>query len=108
MPKGQFLGEFEMYVLGALLRLGREAYGMAICREIEQRTGREVAIGAVYATVGRLEEKRLVATVWSKPDPVPGGRARRLVRLTPEGRRALGHSTSMLARILPAEAWRRS
>ena len=108
MSKRQFLGEFEIYVLGARMRLGRDAYGMAICREIEQRTGREVAIGAIYATLARLEAKGLVATGWSKPDPIPGGRARRLVQLTPEGRRALAHSAGMLARIVPAHVWRRS
>ena len=102
MPRGRYLGEFELYVMGAAARLGAEAYGMAICREIEERTGRPVAIGAVYATLSRLQDKGLVTLTMSDPLPVPGGRSRRLARLTVEGRRTLGHATSMLARILPS------
>ena len=106
MPKGKFLGEFELYVMAALARLGDDAYGMAICREIESASGREVAIGAIYATLTRLEGKGFVRTSTSAPLPVPGGRARRLARLTPAGRAALRHSTQMLARMLPALARR--
>jgi DNA-binding PadR family transcriptional regulator len=102
MPKGRYLGEFELYVMGAIARLGNDAYGMAISREIESRTGRTVAIGAVYATLARLQDKGLVALTTTDPLPQPGGRARRLARLTAEGRRALSHTTAMLAGILPA------
>lgn len=102
MSKGRFLGEFELYVMGAAARLGGEAYGMAICREIEGLTRRAVAIGAVYATLSRLQDKGLVTLTTSDPLPIPGGRSRRLARLTPEGRRTLEHATRMLARILPS------
>jgi DNA-binding PadR family transcriptional regulator len=102
MPKGRYLGEFELYVMAATVRLGAGAYGMAISREIESRAGRPVAIGAVYATLARLEEKRLVTLTTGEPLPQPGGRPRRLARLTAEGRRALAHSTAMLAGMLPA------
>jgi PadR family transcriptional regulator, regulatory protein PadR len=102
MSKGRFLGEFELYVMGAAARLGGEAYGMAICREIESQTRRVVAIGAVYATLSRLQDKGLVTLSASDPLPIPGGRSRRLARLTPEGRRTLGHATKMLSRILPS------
>ena len=47
----------ELMVLLALMRLGEDAYGVLICREIEEQTGREVAVGSVYATLERLEEK---------------------------------------------------
>ena len=57
------LGEFEQLVLLALLRLGNGAYGAAILREIRERTGREVAIGALYMTLGRLEGKKMVCVV---------------------------------------------
>lgn len=77
MAKGDFLGEFEIYVMLALDRLGLEAYGVTIRQEITARTGREVAIGAVYATLARLETKGLVAHRLSQPQPVPGGRARK-------------------------------
>jgi len=55
MAKGDYLGEFEQIVLLALIRLRRNAYGMTVRREIEQRTGRKVSIGAVYATLERLQ-----------------------------------------------------
>lgn len=104
MPKGQYLGEFELYVLSALARLGADAYGMTVRREIEERAGRPVAIGAVYATLDRLAEKGLVSFSISDPLPVPGGRARKHAKLTAEGRRTLEHSTRMLARMLPSLA----
>jgi len=100
MPKGEFLGEFEIYVLLAIKRLGDEAYGIAIRRAIESRTGRETAIGAVYATLARLEEKSLVRYAVSAPQPVAGGRARKCYRLTPAGERGLSHSTTMLTRMM--------
>lgn len=104
MPKGQYLGEFELYVLSALALLGREAYGMTVRREIEERAGRDVAIGAVYATLERLADKGLVSFSVSDPLPVPGGRARKHAHLTTAGRRALESSTRMLARMLPLDA----
>ncbi len=57
---GVFLAEFELYVMLAVARLGDEAYGAAMLREITDRTGRPVSIGALYATLGRLEDKGLV------------------------------------------------
>jgi len=100
MPKGDFVGEFELYVLLAIAHLGDGAYGIAIRQTIEDRTGREIAIGAVYATLGRLEDKRLVRHALTDPQPVAGGRARKIFRLGPDGRRALRHSTSMMARMM--------
>ena len=102
MPKGRYLGEFELYVMSALSLLGDEAYGMTIRQEIERRSGRRVAIGAVYATLARLAVKGYVAFRVSDPLPVQGGRARKHARLTPSGRRALAASTAMIARMIPA------
>lgn len=102
MPKGQFLGEFELYVMGALARLGDEAYGVTIRQEIESQCGRTVTIGAVYATLSRLFDKGYVTFRISDPLPVPGGRAKKHAKLTPDGRQALAHSAAMLRRILPA------
>ena len=104
MAKGELLGEFELYVMLALAHLGGDGYGMAIRREIERRTGREAVIGAVYATLARLEAKGLVRHALSAPLPVPGGRARKCFRLTAAGERALAQSTSMLARMI--QGWR--
>ena len=78
MAKGDFVGEFELYVLLALAHLGDEAYGVTVRREIEARTEREIVIGAVYATLGRLEDKGLVRSRISEPQPVQGGRARNM------------------------------
>jgi DNA-binding PadR family transcriptional regulator len=104
MAKGEFLGEFELYVMLALAQLGPEAYGVTIRQEIERRTGRAAVIGAVYATLSRLEEKRLVQHALAAPQPVQGGRARKCFVLTPAGEAALSHSTSMLARMM--RGWR--
>lgn len=60
MSRGKYLGEFEQLVLLAVARLDEGAYGMSIRREIEARSGRHVAIGAVYATLERLLDKRYV------------------------------------------------
>jgi PadR family transcriptional regulator len=100
MPKGDFLAEFELYLMLALSRLGDEAYGVTLRREIEERAGRPVSIGAVYATLARLEEKGLVRHRISEPLPVQGGRSRKYFRLTGEGERVLRHSAAMLARML--------
>lgn len=100
MPKGEFVGEFELYVLIAIAQAGDEAYGVTIRQEIERRTGRTTAIGAVHATLGRLEDKRLVCFRVSDPQPVPGGKRRKLYRLTAAGEQAVRHSTGMLARML--------
>lgn len=100
MPKGDFLGEFEIYVMLSLAHLGPEAYGVTIRQEITRRTGREIAIGAVYATLSRLGEKGLVRYELSDPLPVQGGRARKHFTLTAGGERALAHATTMLARMM--------
>jgi DNA-binding PadR family transcriptional regulator len=100
MPKGRFVGEFELYVLIAVAHGGGDAYGVTLRQEIERRTGRTVAIGAVHATLARLEDKGLVRFRVSEPQPVPGGKRRKHFRLTPDGERAVRHSTGMLSLML--------
>lgn len=102
---GTFLAEFELYVMLAVASLGEGAYGAAMRREIETRTGRPVSIGALYATVGRLEEKGLLATEPSPPEPGKRGRPRKYCRLTAEGERAARHSAEMLRRMMDGAAW---
>jgi PadR family transcriptional regulator, regulatory protein PadR len=85
MPRGGYLGEFELMVLLALMRLGDDAYGVPISLEIEQCTGREVALGSVYAALERMEEKGLVASRVGDPTAERGGRAKRYFRLTESG-----------------------
>jgi DNA-binding PadR family transcriptional regulator len=101
MPKSiPSLAEFELYVMLALARLDDEGYGAAVKREIEGRTGRTVSIGAVYATLGRLEDKALLVHSISAPTPVQGGRARKVYQLTDAGREALRQATFRLGRMM--------
>lgn len=92
MGKGSFLGEFEQVVLLAVAQQGEDGYGVTIRQEIERRTGREVTIGAVYATLSRLEEKGLASSYEGEAVARRGGRARRHFRIEPAGARAL-HAT---------------
>ena len=69
MTKQIFLGEFELVVLLAVLRLGDEAYGVTIMREIEERTGRSASRGAVYITLERLEKKGYLKSHFADPTP---------------------------------------
>jgi len=82
-------GSLELSALLAVARLGDEAYGLAVRRDLAERTGREYAIGAVYTTLQRLEDKGLLTSRASAPLPVRGGRSRRHYRLTGAGARAL-------------------
>lgn len=98
--KGDTLGEFEQIVLMALLRLAPEAYGMSIRREIEERTSRRVSIGAVYATLERLEAKGYVSSATGDSTPERGGRAKRFFRIEQEGQRALRTSIETLRKMM--------
>ncbi len=100
MAKGDALGEFEQIVMLGILRLRAEAYGMTIRREIEARTGRECAIGAVYATLDRLEQKRLVRSHDSAPSEDRGGRPRKCYQVTGSGERALQATQKALANMM--------
>jgi len=99
MTKGRHLGEFEQLVLLALLRLKEDAYGVTVRQEIEARTRRRVAIGAVYACLERLERKGHVAARVSDPQPIPGGRSRKYFMLTSEGAAALRSAREMMDRM---------
>jgi DNA-binding PadR family transcriptional regulator len=83
------LGEFELLVLLALLRLGNGAFGAAIHREIAARTGRDLAASAVYVTLERLESKRMVCSYTGNPSRRRGGRRRKHYLLEAAGQRAL-------------------
>ncbi len=83
------LGEFEQLLLFALLRLEDGAYGVTIRHEIEERTGRAVAVGQVYTVLQRLEEQRLLRSRLCDPTPERGGRRKRFYRIEPAGARAL-------------------
>jgi PadR family transcriptional regulator PadR len=86
------LGTFEQAVLLALVRLGDDGYGRAIFKEVQDRLEREIAAGAVHATLERLEGKRFVTSRLGPGTEIRGGRARRYYRLSPAGLRALNEA----------------
>jgi DNA-binding PadR family transcriptional regulator len=90
------LGDLEQIVLLALLQLGDEAYGVAVQREIAERTGRDLSLGAIYSTLARLEEKGLVMTRLGDPTPTRGGRRKKLYAVQPKGRVAIRTAMSAL------------
>jgi len=79
------LGRFELMVLLAMMRLDGEAYGVPIAREIEEASGRDVALGSVYFALERLEHKGLVASELGEPTAERGGRAKRYFLVTAKG-----------------------
>ncbi len=89
----EYLGEFEQVVLLALARLENGGYGAEIHQEILDASGRDVSIPAVYVTLKRLERKKLVSCRTRRPED--GGRATRVYRVEPEGRKALDRSREL-------------
>ena len=83
------LGSFEQAVLLAIVRLEDGAYGRAILKEVHERLERDVAAGAVQATLERLERKGLVRSKVGSGTPIRDGRARRFYVVLSEGLRAL-------------------
>ena len=102
MPRLDSLGEFEQSILLAIAHLtqsGDDIYGVPIRQAIESRTGRSVAVGALYTALDRLERKGYVASTMSDPTPSRGGRAKRYFTIRPLGVAALERSREFLARM---------
>jgi DNA-binding PadR family transcriptional regulator len=99
MTRIDTLGEFEQAVLLAIVHLGENAYGVTIRREIEERTGRSIAVGALYTALERLERKGLVRSTNSDPTPQRGGRSKRHFVIRPSGAAALQRSHDMMQRM---------
>lgn len=89
------LGAFEEQVMLAVLRCADDAYGMSVRRELERVTGRSVTVGAVYATLDRLEAKRLVTSTRNGS----GTTSRRLFAVTTPGARALAETRQLRDRL---------
>jgi len=89
------LGVLEEQVLVAVLRTRGDAYGMEVRREIEQVTERDLTIGAVYATLDRLEQKKLLTSRRTHG----AGPSRRLFELTARGAKALAETRAMRDRL---------
>lgn len=86
------LGEFEQIVLLAILRLGKDAYGVTIRSEIQSQTGRIPTSGALYTTLDRLEDKGLLESQMGEPTPQRGGRAKRFFDVTSNGLQAVARA----------------
>ena len=93
------LGDMEHLVLLAILRLGRDAYGIPILDEVAARSGREVSRATVYVALKRLEQKGLVTSRLGDSTPERGGRAKRFFRLKPSGLKALRESREMFLNL---------
>ena len=93
------LGEFEQVVLLSLLRLGNGAWGAAIRRDIQERTGRELPVSVVYVTLQRMEQKGWVKSYIGDPTGERGGRRRRHYLMDTPGEHALGRSYRALKKM---------
>jgi PadR family transcriptional regulator, regulatory protein PadR len=93
------LGNFELMVLLAVLRVGEDAYGVPIARELEGTGGREVLLGSVYAALERLGAKGLVVSRVGDPTPERGGRAKKYFKLTARGLREVRETQRTLVRL---------
>lgn len=95
------LGRFEHFLLLAVLRLGDGAYGMTIRRELARHTGREVAVGAIYTALARLERRGLVQSWLGEPTQERGGKAKRHYRVLAAGKRAIEKTEAALTALSP-------
>jgi PadR family transcriptional regulator, regulatory protein PadR len=99
------IGEFEYLLLTAAVRLGEAAYGAAIREEIAATTGRQCSIGALYTTLDRLETKGLLKTWMGEATPQRGGRAKRMVRVTPKGLQAARAFYEAVTKVSRGVSW---
>ena len=96
----QFLTDFELMIMLAILRVGEAAYGVPIAREIEETGGRTVLLGAIYTALDRLEQNGLVTSAMGDPTPERGGRAKRFFKVTAK---ACGRSRTPSGRDRPVD-----
>lgn len=99
MRDRDYLSQRELMVLLAILRIRANAYGMSIAREIEQHSGREVALAGIYAALERLENKGLVHSERGAPTPERGGKARTYFDLTATGLKAVRSAHATFSRL---------
>jgi DNA-binding PadR family transcriptional regulator len=109
MPRGELLGSLEHIVLLAVARLGTDAYGMTVRLEIPKRTGRDLSIGAVYATLERMERKGFISSRKGEPTAERGGRAKRHFQIEADGEQALATSQDAIRKMtVGLPRWRRA
>jgi PadR family transcriptional regulator len=93
------VSNFELMVLLALIRLGDEAYGVPISKEIEEHSGHDVAVGSVYAALERLRDRGFVTSAVGEPTPERGGRAKRYFNVTAKGMKVVQDTQRTLTRL---------
>lgn len=93
------MGEFEIMVILAILRLGPNAYGVTIREELQQETSRTFTLGTIYKSLGRLEVKGYLHTRTSEPTAVRGGRRKKLYHVSATGLRVVNRSLADLWRL---------
>ncbi len=101
----EILGTFEMAVMLAIVALSDDAYGRRILAEVSRSLDRDVAAGAVYATLDRLERKGLAVSVLAGATADRGGRAKRYFRLTGEGVATLNGTRAAMDRMWSLAPW---
>ncbi len=97
--KTTYLGEFEHMVLLSILRLGDEAYGRSIRKEIDARVGRRVSRSTAYITLERLTRKGYLTPRMDDPSQTRGGKPKRYFVITDDGREALRTSGRALMNL---------
>lgn len=99
------LGEFEYLLITAAVGLRDNAYGAAIREQIQRATGRKCSIGALYTTIERLESKGLLRTWMGEATPERGGRAKRMIRVTPKGVSAAKEFYEAVMQVSRTASW---
>jgi len=99
MKNEDYLGNLELIIMLALIRLDDEAYGVSIAREIRRTVAYEIALGTIYAVLERLEQRRMVSSAVGESTPERGGRAKRYFRVTAKGMRKVNQTRRALAKL---------
>ena len=99
MRTERLLGGFETLLLLAVIRLGGLAYGVTVRAELKEQAGKDVAVGAIYTGLDRLEKRGFVESWTGDPTPERGGRAKRFYRATASGIRALKDTQTAIRKL---------
>jgi DNA-binding PadR family transcriptional regulator len=100
----KLIGSLELVVLLAVIRLGEDAYGVPVTREVVRASGSNWSVASVYAALERLKEKGLIAAELGDPTPERGGRAKKYFRVTAKGLKVVRETQKTLSafwQILP-------
>jgi PadR family transcriptional regulator PadR len=96
---GKRPGEFELRVLHAIKDLQGHGYAITIANKVEEFLGRQVSLGAIYATADRLERKGLVKSELGEATPERGGKPKRYYKIEAPGHRALVEGRAAAQRL---------